>query len=67
MELDRREGETWRDVVVRYAKREHMEEECLEVFDRAVKNGMDPAIAAFHALYEWDCAPLAWGVGEEHG
>lgn len=49
------ENESWRECVARYALKGGLLEECLDFFDDAVKNGEEENIAAFNALYEWDC------------
>lgn len=50
-------GETWRETVVRYARPQGLETECLAEFDFEMSRGdhVDGAQAAFDALYEWDC------------
>ncbi len=53
--VKRNKDETWREAVIRYAKKEQLEQECLAEFDHNVKQGYDEPEAAFHALYEWDC------------
>lgn len=46
------------DCVERVAGEHGLEEECLNIFDEEVLNGMNPADAAWDALYEWDCLAL---------
>ena len=49
-----REG--WRECVERVAGQYHLEEECLKMFDEAMKAGTVPEDRiAWEALYEWDC------------
>jgi len=50
--------ETWRQTVERIAKVHHLENECLEIFDREVKEGEDEAQAAWNALFAWDCLSM---------
>lgn len=59
--IERLDDETWRDAVVRYSRPFGMDMECLADFQRNLDEGDDEASAAFHALYEWDCAPLSTG------
>lgn len=56
--LARREGEGYRDVIVRLVKENGPVEECLEEFDRLLGNGVAEDEAAWAALYEWDCLPI---------
>lgn len=53
--ISRQDGETWRDVVVRYSAPHGLQSECLDLFDNDPDRESDPAQAAFDALYEWDC------------
>lgn len=53
-----KEGETWRDVVIRVAKEQGLEKECLEEYDFFASNMQSLDTAAAMALYEWDCYPL---------
>lgn len=52
--LRRQEGETWKETMLRYARRYRMERDVLETFTKLVKDGLDEAEAAWDALYEWD-------------
>ncbi len=54
LRVQRREGETWQDCVVRYAQPWGLEQECLEVYDELISKGEDEGQAAFWACEEWD-------------
>lgn len=56
--FERRDGESWRDVVKRIGSEQRLEFECLEQFDFLDGNMHDKEAAARQALYEWDCLPL---------
>lgn len=49
--------ETYRQLVVRYARRHRAEEptECVAAFDFLIEEGLAEQDAAFCALYEYDC------------
>ncbi|HYF29440.1 MAG TPA: hypothetical protein VEA36_03710 [Candidatus Paceibacterota bacterium] len=51
----RKEGETWRECVARYAGRHGLATECLDIFDQEVGKGVPGGKAAWDALCEWDC------------
>lgn len=60
--ITKKDGETWRECVIRYASTYGLQAECLEEYDSAVKrlnkdeiNEDKEAYAAWCALYEWDC------------
>jgi len=55
--VTRLENESWRDCVIRYAKTQQLEQECVELYDALVKHDPEED-AAFTALYEWDCLDL---------
>jgi hypothetical protein len=61
--LQRAAGETWRDVVFRLSSKEGLANECLDIFDTKIKAGVDPGVAAWDALNEWDCIPFVAEVG----
>ncbi len=50
--------ETWRECVIRYASAQGLENECLDLFDRDVKDGIPEDRAALDSLNDWDCAEL---------
>jgi hypothetical protein len=50
--------ETYRGAVERIATKFGLQEECLEVYDREVKDGVEERAAAWSALYEWDVLDL---------
>jgi hypothetical protein len=54
------DGESYRDAVARLAKQDgyDLREECLEEYDGQVALGVDEGVAAWRALYEWDCLPI---------
>lgn len=56
--FDRLDGESYRDVVVRLAKQSGMVGECLEEYDRLLRDGVAEDEATWAALYEWDCLPI---------
>lgn len=58
LSLTRHAGETWRQVVHRYAALQGLEEECLATFDAEVSAGAEEDTAAWVALHDWDCVPL---------
>lgn len=53
--LKKKEGETWREAMVRVASAHGLEAECTQVFEHEVKHGIPEDEAAWDALYEWDC------------
>lgn len=61
--LQRLQGETWRDALIRIAKHYYLEEECLEVFDREIAEGVPEDRAAWNAAYEWDVLSFDPGDG----
>ncbi len=48
------QGETWRDAVIRIAKKFGLEDECIPIFDSQVDGGVPENEAAYNALYEFD-------------
>ena len=56
--LERRDGESWRDVVIRYSRPHGLEGECLHMFDNYLDEGDHPSSAAMAALSDWDCLDL---------
>jgi hypothetical protein len=54
LKCERLENESWRECVVRYAKKYGLETEALDDFDSAIKREENPKDAAWSALYEWD-------------
>lgn len=53
--LTKKENETWRDAVKRYGAAQGMDDVCLDEFDAEIKRGVAADLAAWSALYEWDC------------
>ena len=56
--VERRDGESWRDVVERYSAPHGLDRECLADFDHAVGQGEPENRACVQALGEWDCLDL---------
>ena len=55
MLVAKRKGkETWRDMVIRYAKPWGLKRDVLREFDRLVSKGWRRNQAAWGALYDWD-------------
>lgn len=54
LRVARKEGETWRECIERYAKPHGLETEVLSLYDRYVNSGDPEHQAAFDACYEWD-------------
>ena len=50
----RKGKETWRDMVIRYAKPWGLKREVLREFDHLVSKGWKQNQAAWGALYDWD-------------
>lgn len=48
-------NESWREAVARHGRKQALETEVLDEYDRNIKEGDPEEEAAFHALYEWDC------------
>jgi hypothetical protein len=55
LQVQRNEGESWRDSVIRHSRPWGLDEECLEIFDAKVSENQPEDDAAWDALYEWDC------------
>lgn len=53
--ISRQPGETWREAVQRVSAQHNLANECLGIFDVEVAAGAAESIAAWGALYEWDC------------
>jgi len=54
LSVKRRDGETWEETIVRYAKPEGLETEVLEAYRAWIKAGEPEAFAVLFALEEWD-------------
>ena len=54
----RKENESWRDMVIRYAKPWGLRIDALRSFDNLVKQGWEQNHAAWGALYDWDLLEL---------
>lgn len=54
LRIARREDETWRDCVIRYAEPWGLEDECLEIYVEELNKGTPEPDAAWAACYEWD-------------
>jgi len=51
----RNEGESWLDAVKRIAGKYGMEEDCVAAYCECIEAGESEELAAWNALYEWDC------------
>ena len=60
----RQKTETWKEAMLRYARRYYMENDVLETYERFVRTGETEVRAAWSALYEWDLLDFPEG-GEE--
>ena len=49
----RKENETWRDMVIRYAKPWGLKRDVLREYNRLIDKGWKPNQAAWGALYDW--------------
>lgn len=54
MVVTKKPTETWREAVARIAGAQGLAAECLAIFDSEAPAHGEP-LAAWHALYEWDC------------
>ena len=64
MLVAKRKGkETWRDMVIRYAKPWGLKRDVLREYNRLISKGWKQNQAAWGALYDWDL--LEQGGGEE--
>jgi hypothetical protein len=54
LKVTKKESESWRQCVERYAGAYGLEHEALTVFESELKSGREEPQAAFYALYEWD-------------
>ena len=50
----RNKNETWRDMVIRYAKPWGLKRDVLHEYSRLIDKGWKPNQAAWGALYDWD-------------
>tara|TARA_R110002020_G_scaffold209490_4_gene415462 strand:+ start:181 stop:372 length:192 start_codon:yes stop_codon:yes gene_type:complete len=50
----RKEKETWRDMVIRYAKPWGLKHDVLREYNRLINKGWKENQAAWGALYDWD-------------
>jgi hypothetical protein len=53
-----RDGESWKECAVRLAEPYDLQEEVIEVYDRAIERGCTEDDAALEACMEWDVAEL---------
>jgi len=56
--ITRKENESWRECLIRYAEPWGLEDECLEIFDEELAKGQPEPDAAWAACYEWDVLDL---------
>lgn len=54
MDDNKKPDETYREWAVRIARQEGLEIEVGEFYDSFIKQGDEPRVAAYRAMYEWD-------------
>ena len=54
----RKENESWREAVIRYAKPWGLKWDVLREYNRLISKGWKPNQAAWGALYDWDLLEL---------
>lgn len=54
LSVKRNVDETWLDAVLRYAKPYGLEEDTRRTYECEIADGVDEALAAWRACYEWD-------------
>lgn len=59
----RKNTESWKEAMLRYARRYCMENDVLETYERFVGAGETEARAAWSALYEWDLLDFSGNSG----
>jgi hypothetical protein len=59
----RQKTESWKEAMLRYARRYHIEKDVLETYEHFVRAGETEARAAWSALYEWDLLDFSGNSG----
>jgi hypothetical protein len=53
--IRRNDDESWEAACRRLAAAQGLEDEVMAIFAEEIAVGVEPGLACFNALYEWDC------------